>query len=409
MSKRSSFVGVMLFLILNPRITFYNINIDFSYLVLIFLIVSILIEKKAFMLYRKNSSYLKILLLNLIIFTISTLLYGFNLNNLTYTSLFGLLKYILLIVCVPAYYNEDININKKYIVLFRVAILVNLVGVILQQLYGYTISPFFKDLYLGQFGGYYSSLSVKSIYYRKFGFFPNPMMLGIFSLFSTIVMLQEYSKNNKTIDLLSLIFSFATGFMSMSKTFYLGYPIILLAYILRNGLKSIKKRNLFKNTLPIVAITPILFLVFIGIYDIAKQSSNNSIDYYLRILQDPVRSLETRYSIDSSDILLSETYSVIQEYPILGVGFNRPRNEFLGDSTYVLCLHNGGVVAFLMVISFYILILKNKWKQKDFYSVLFIILWIISGFALPTLFNYVFVIPFYFNFMLNEDRRTIYA
>jgi hypothetical protein len=62
---------------------------------------------------------------------------------------------------------------------------------------------------------------------------------------------------------------------------------------------------------------------------------------------------------------LNPTYKIIKEYPLLGSGFTVIRNEFLGDSTYVMLMKTGGLIGLVGYILFnVILIIKLLFKRN---------------------------------------------
>lgn len=153
-----------------------------------------------------------------------------------------------------------------------------------------------------------------------------------------------------------------------------------------------------------IIIIPIAIIVIISFINLVKK--NAALNYYFSMLSNPTKSLETRYSVDSNDILLSKTYEVIEEHQIFGVGFESIKGEFIGDSTYVLALHNGGMFSLISIVIFYGVSIIETLRKGNIFKLIFISFWIISGIGMPTLFNVMMVLPFYLYFFSINNAKT---
>jgi len=113
----------------------------------------------------------------------------------------------------------------------------------------------------------------------------------------------------------------------------------------------------------------------------------------------------SRYSVGSTNILLYDTYRTILSYPLFGVGIQTKFGEFLGDSSYVVLLHNSGIVGFSIAILFILYLFYSVLKSKSVDRLLVLIALLGSSLALPIMFFSVYQVPFLVYVLFLNSRQ----
>lgn len=404
--KKNIFTVTLIYLTLAPDIKLGNNDISAMYLMIFYLIFIFLIKRSKISVDKNNKNYLLLIMFNFILYFIMTIICNYELTSSGISSMIGFLKIPILIILFCSLFPGEIKNQKSYDRAFKCLLVINLFGVLLQFMYGSQIRSFFESMYLTNDYTYYSTLASWEVYNRKFGFFASPMLLGIFCLTTFLYFLLSYKKSKNNKYLIWTAVSLAVGLTSLSKTFIIGVPLTVIIYFFVNiGNKkkktSINQKRRQNNFLKICICLPIVLFVFSKLY--IYLTENTTIIYYIQMLSNPLSALETRYSANSDNLLLSDTYNVIKEHLIFGVGFQSINNEFLGDSSYIMSLHNGGLISLISIIIFYLLNLIKAIKRKNIDKILFIIIWAISGLAMPTIYNTIVVLPFYLYFFNSKD------
>lgn len=248
-------------------------------------------------------------------------------------------------------------------------------------------------------------------FYRAFGASYTPIILAAISLsFCGIIMGYSVRREKASWKAIGLFCaSLAAGFFAFSKTVMIGIFILLLLLLavvliwfrkaqLRLRLKSIGK--FFAGTVAVC-----IAVAAIG-YGIGR---GEQVKYYYGFIIDPVRSLAGRYeniiqrpekpndadkdSDNKKDPIKEETPSgivaeaatLIKRHPVIGVGPAQVQGEFLGDSQYVITLHDGGILAALMYGAVYGWMFLSFLIKKDYSRMLVITSLGIACLSLPIL------------------------
>ena len=400
--KKDSLKILLTYLALAPLIRINDLKLNPTYFIILLLFAIIIIYKKKIIIPRKISSYLKMLLVLFTICFFSTLIH-FTLFNGALNPIIGFIKVPILIILIYSVYGEKYDYNSSIKGFVKLSLLLNLFACLIQFIYKDDCLELFKTLYSNG-SDYYSSANDKFTYTRLFGLFQTPVYLGNFCLFILAYLL--IVENNKYQKLIYITICLILGFMSATKSFVLGSAVCLIVSCLFYIFDTFKQRKIKKNKIMIlilfIFIIPFLFILFNILINILAKNGI-FIKYYLSFLSNPFSALETRYNT-ANDLVLSNTYEIIKNNLLLGVGFGQMENEFLGDSTYILALHNGGIIALSVIVVFYLKQIINSFHQKQ---IIFVLIWILTGFALPTLYNYEFVIPFIFIYFMNINSKEV--
>lgn len=231
---------------------------------------------------------------------------------------------------------------------------------------------------------------------RYLGIYNHPGLLGIFCLFIIAVYLPQLMKAKKSYIYIGM--ALFCGISSLSKVFILGVPIIIILWIILSYREM--KTQTFLSVFGVCSLFIIIFIEYENIYNWLYQKSQ-LLAYYFSFLSQPLKAFATRY--DSQGGVLSETFAVIKEHFIIGVGPVPIRGETLADSAPILILHNGGSIALALVIILYLYVFIRNWRSGLQEGVLLCCVIILTGFALPTWIFYMSSFPILLFLLLNAS------
>lgn len=364
--KKQNFSVFLLVIILAPPL---KLTQDFSfsshYLFLPYLFYALFIAK--------NNKHDKIKLLYIILFLLMLISSFAFIDYVNYITLIGALSYILIFVYLTQ--NSELNFEKSIYVFFVSALMINGISVLLQFLFPVLSYTFLETYYFTTTNN--TAIGQHIEWYGKFvrytGLFFSPLLLSGFSMYTTFYFLLR--KKWKF-----ALFAAVLGLLTVSKMFYLS-TIILFFFFLKQyfGIKKI---------LFIVIPFCIITLIFIFPYVESYLMGNN----YNSIKDIFIKGYDSRYNLSSQTELLNY-YTILHFFksPISGHGFAMLENVFLGDSTLIDLLYQGGLIGLLL----YLLIL-TKLKINTYHLGLMIV------FGLGI--NYVFSVAFLPFLILKYDR-----
>jgi hypothetical protein len=267
-----------------------------------------------------------------------------------------------------------------------IAGVLNLIAVLSQLFFPNSFMFFYKLYWLPSNTPLESTMQIGG-FVRAFGTFSSSVLLGAVSLlvFSMGLGLFVWRKDRKwlLIDVLWLII----GLFSLSKTFLAGFSIIFLVSL---SISLVHRRDFLRKNLTVLAF---ILIIFVGGYFLLELKGFYA-SYYYEFIRHPFASLLSRYSVGSTNILLYDTYRTILSYPLFGVGMQTKFGEFLGDSSYVVLLHNSGIVGFSIAILFILYLFYSVLKSRSVDRLLVLIALLGSSLALPIIFFSVYQVPF---------------
>ena len=210
---------------------------------------------------------------------------------------------------------------------------------------------------------------------RAYGLFGSPVNLGALVLTVSALALILRKRGTYLLSLVIAIFS-------LSKTAILGLPIVtILWFSLKTlGFGETRKQFSTKRVLGIVFVSFAGVIVLLLLPNILRDR-NMPVDYYFKYLRHPIQALESRYdpALGSG---LSETIEVIKQYPLLGTGYTVIKEEFIGDSTYLVLLKTTGIIGLVTYILFMGFIMLFFFQRRSMFILLPLIS-LMSGVALP--------------------------
>ncbi|WP_208560220.1 hypothetical protein [Marinilactibacillus kalidii] len=233
-------------------------------------------------------------------------------------------------------FNSEAILNKIFSLLLVINAIVSFV-----QLTVPNTTNLFYDLYFKESLTPLNEVVGLGYFNRAYGTFGTPVVLGIFSMFCFAIFLGLLSEkyNDKKL-YLKIIATVILGLSGLSKTIILSMPIILIFYYFLTVFGIIKVKNRKILLIPILIIP--VFLLMVNYLERA----GTSIAFYLNYLTNPFGALTTRY--DSTNGILVDSFKIIEDNILIGVGSAVVPNVFNGDSMYTGLLFNTGIIGFII-------------------------------------------------------------
>jgi len=202
------------------------------------------------------------------------------------------------------------------------------------------------------------SIQAFSFLLRSVGVFESPVYNAIFILVVLLIainmLLQKQSVSRRWILYLAIILAIIAGITTISSTFLLGAVVILGIIVWDNARYPMR---IFRLAWAAVIVIAIIFSV--GFLLLPRVSYlNGPFNYKLdQIISGQVFS--TRYSPEEGN--LWGIYEAVANRPLIGWGNVQQEGAFVGDSTYVATLYQGGIIGLLLFLSiFYVLIWRSS-------------------------------------------------
>ena len=373
---KKGIITYVIFSLISPNLNIGIYQVSFEILAFFPVLLILILKGNSIFAFYKKGLYRQYLWLYFFVFImsslISTLKYGGDIN---YIALLGCFRIICILYLLQFIINKNSNPSAVLDDIITPVILINLIVAFIQLTipastvifyefyYKESVIPLAEMLQLGYFN-------------RAYGTFGTPVLLGVLSLFCFAVYLGFLTEKKKIKFIhLKLVFSIILGLMALSKTPILGIPLILLIHylLILYGIIKIKNRK--------VLLVPLLIVPIAIVVISYLEKQGTSILWYVRYLQKPFESLTSRY--DKASGLLSNTYSVIRDNLLIGVGSKSFKDVFIGDSMYVRLMYETGIIGtgiYLMILVS--TIIKNI-RYRNITALLCTIAICLAGFAIP--------------------------
>lgn len=224
-------------------------------------------------------------------------------------------------------------------------------------------------------------------FYRAFGTFYSPTILGMLSLLLTAVLAmigvqQQDRKTSRRLMLASLATA-TIGAFSLTKSFMLGIMLLAVYIALAVYLLSKDKKQQLKRWIQI----PVVVIISLGVaYFVVPEEGKPNRDYYYSFILNPFSAFDSRYQpVDPPDVtedhtggfippdtetppeeggVLVDAMEVVREHWLTGVGPVAIRGEFTGDSELLRVIHDGGIISVFAYIAcfgyFFLRAVKHK-------------------------------------------------
>lgn len=297
--------------------------------------------------------------------------------------------------------NIKMSLLEMFLPVFETIMILNFCALMIQLLKP-TFGFFLVDsLYTSQSQ---NTISGEFILSRGYGLNYSPVLLGIKSLLSfssTLFGIEYLSKNKFKRAIFLILLSSINGILSLSKTFIIGSLVFLALFVLLLIFKCNRKKTEKSNYLDftfnlrnvkLIAVILAILLIFNFSMDTLQKLTNLPFSFYFRrIFYEPQLIYGSRYMRGylPEDTLL--TYKVISQNLLLGVGFTSIEGEFIGDSEYILTLHNSGLLGLLLKILSIVFLLFISFKYKSRFLLSLILVIILVSFAVPVINSEIFL------------------
>ena len=204
-------------------------------------------------------------------------------------------------------------------------------------------------------GGFY-----QGHYYRYFGLFETPMTFSCFLILVLIFYVIQCSSGKKFFKhpKIVLLADVICGLMAQCKIYIMILPIVLLIYLIYNY------QRLTRNQIFSYAFVGVLGVLLIG--NIEKiPLLQGYLGTKLTYFTNPIATFATRFGSGEGNGYLTKTLAIAKANFLTGVGPISINGEPLADSSYVVLLHNGGILAIISLIVFYTWLLRKNVKINE--------------------------------------------
>lgn len=369
-NKISTAEYVVLYMLVAPCIGLGGRKFDSSYVfVAIMLLITIIKHKGKIIVIREMKKYVWLIFVWCIAFTAGWIINNRQSSFAFIMSIAGLIKALLLVYILQECFllaNSEEKINEVIGNGIWKAVVINGIAVFLQFTIPMKMYNICYQLYYSSDTSGYASLSnidtwgggfYKGRYYRYFGLFETPMIFSCFSIFVIALVLVQFSTNKVYFKYpkITLLIAAILGLSSQCKVYFFMIPLLVCVYVLYNANRMSKKRGII-----IFGIGAALMIVVM----FADRLATIPALHYLSYLSDPMSAFSTRFGSGTgrSDGYLIDTLRISLEHFVIGVGPVSVQGEALSDSSYLILLHHGGIVALFAMVLFYfkICITNNK-------------------------------------------------
>ena len=373
--------GIILYFVLSfimPNIHFADYILTYELFAFIPVFVLFIITKKHIIF--DNIYYLLYIYLVVMMFS-SLIAINRYYSEFNWIGFLGYIRFALKVIIFSQIVPQSENGFERILL---VVIITNALVSIIQILFPQTVTLFYMLYYRPSLTPLKEVLDAGR-FYRSYGTFGTPVHLGGFSLvsfsfFCTKFINNEYGKNIMIGSICSLI----AGFLSLTKSFILGLPIIIIMTIILAPCFVESKTKTVKDTITkqFKKISIVLLVILTVKVLINKMRDwGLPVNYYFNFLSTPLDAFSSRY--DYSSGILSVTREVIRKNLLIGVGFTNIKGEFIGDSSYFVIMHDAGLMGVLIYVFMFALLLRNIIIKKDFDKMMILISIIMLGFSQP--------------------------
>lgn len=279
-------------------------------------------------------------------------------------------------------------LNRRWVeAILLGALLINVVVAAIQVARPESVDVFLQ-LYGRESQGVLQRYASQSILPRGMGTMESPVNLGALSLLGFACGSARLVRGGRGRLAWALIVTSAVcGLVSLSKTFYLGAPLLLIVILLLGFLpthlskyvRPVRISRLFVNGLVTFALA-----TGIAYGTVWLQRMGLSVTYYASFLFSPTEALATRYG--EAGGVLATTLDVIADNWLLGVGMTTPAEEFIGDSAYVVLLHHSGLLGLAMFVAGFTVMLRHIVLYRRRFDLVVLAALVVAGVAVPLVF-----------------------
>lgn len=362
---KSSVVPILLMTIISPEIKIGNIGIDSLYIFECLLFLYICVTKKILII-GAVKRYTKIVVLCMSMYTMSWLFFSrMDFGSLILCLTGGLKILIVLVECWTLNFTFKNQIENDIFKLLTAVLILNAAFITFQSLFYEPSLWLLKNVFLSSSEYEYALSATHAGHYTRYGgLFKYPMHLGVFCSIAIAFTLSIRRKVNRTVRYVVIVLGAYCGIMSSTKSFFIGAAVIYCFYAIQRCIAIKNKKDIFYSLIPLVAV--ILVVVFQNqIIQLIENVFGSYAAFYARkiveFFNDTGSVLDTRLGEAGAIVSLRE---VVKENFLFGVGPASIQGEKIMDNAILVILHNGGLLALLTVLYYYLKTAKIFYENK---------------------------------------------
>lgn len=424
-NKRGWMLGLICaYLCCQLDITVMNMTFNSHYLLLPVLLTFALLE------WRKGSIYITRPTLYFIVAWVSTLCiyfvaYMINGDKSVWiqagVKFIGISAYILeatLLIVLFQTLEEDQKL-KSFLYFLIVVAAVNTLLIVMQTYVDYVGTTVTRQLVSGHILEHDIS---DGIFKRAHGIFVSPVILAGVSVL-TLAVFAGYAIRKANIHWRYYVVAIvvgAAGLFSYTKTAVLGYPVVL---IVASFCLFFNKKQSVGWRLKRIGIFALCTLMMFSVWYVATPPQNVYrrdvyLGYMVKNMDDTFDTRVRDLVEDKEDVITEEgsvediksSLSIFKENPLIGVGPMPAEGEQIYDMMYISILHNGGALAFVILMAFYCGLAIYAFIKRRFISLLILAVMALICFASDVL-TYTAIMPFFvlaLNLVEDEKGKKLY-
>lgn len=374
LNEKKGIIIYVIFSLLSPNLHLSGMQVSFE-IVAFFLIFLILIFKRSqiFSLY-KNWPHRQWVWIYFFLIIISSLIAVIKYDStISWIAIFGYFRVICIIYMLQYVFRE--NPERQLDNIISPILTVNLIVSIIQLAMPSSVQLFY-DLYYKDSMTPLKEVLGLGYFNRAYGTFGTPVLLGVFALFSFAVYLGYYVEKKPCRFLtLKILMAVSCGLIALSKTAILGMPTLVITVFVLGIFGFVKIKNKKILIIPFLIIGIGYFMVDL------LEKAGFAISWYIRFLKHPFEAFGTRY--DAGTGILTETYEIINQNLIFGVGPTPIGDAFVGDSMYISILYMSGIIGLFLFLGILISAIVINLIEKDTIAVLCGLVILLGGLAAP--------------------------
>ena len=380
LSGKECMTPLVLYSLISPYIQIGGSKYDSLYFACIIFFAAVVFKSKGRLRWKRKSWVNRYFLVHAALIALylgAWLLFSRTDFGTTLTTFLGVIK-LALIVFFAYYMNQGITrerMTDSIVTALRILTILNMAACLIQLSSKSLGVMIVKTFGSEETTSFLAAVTQWGFFSRCFGLMETPMGLGIIMLFSAAFFFVCPSKR-RIKDYIYLVLTVFCGAFSASKTFWLGFGVLMVMSIFceRRTVKGYAIRGL------IVAAFVLVILAYDQIGSLISKYLGGTYYYYWKFLSNPLEAFATRYSSES--VFLGFMPSFLEKYWLLGVGPSSIAGERAIDSAFANLLHDGGVTGLLLIVGFYAVLLKKSIRNKT--SLVLIALLFVTGFGFQT-------------------------
>lgn len=384
LKNKSSVVPILMITLYGPDLKIGNKSLDSTYVLIVVLLIFIVFSNGK-LYFGKIKRYVYTTISIMAVYTVSWLLFSReDINSYLSCVIGGMKLTAILIECYTLNYMFCDRIEEDITNLINITLILNSLFIIFQKLFFEASLAVLKNVFLSADEyDFVLSATYAGRYTRFNGLFKYPMHLGIFCAVAiAFLLIVGVNSKKRAVWLLSIGMALYCGIMSASKSFFIGLAVLYCLFVVENLTKISDKKKVIFNVIPVF----VLVLIVLFQQDIIRILENvfgSYVAYYAQkvvlFFNDVGAVFETRTGDSGA---LSSLYDVVVNNLLFGVGPGSVNGEKVMDNAILVVLHNGGIIALLIVFNYYAKILRMCYHNHKSTLLVFTILACGMGFQI---------------------------